>query len=171
MASSAVKALGGEEFYRFYKKIVETDTTNMEDISAGKVIKKNYLRCAKLISSQCRSLGMETKIFDPVKEKTFHPADRKPRPNVIADIDNGKEKTVLILSHYDVVPVPKTQKWKTNPFRLVFKNGKFFARGSSDDKGSGVLCTLAALSELENIPVNVRAIFACDEETQGVGSN
>ncbi|MBI4015574.1 MAG: M20/M25/M40 family metallo-hydrolase [Candidatus Aenigmarchaeota archaeon] len=169
VSAAAIGKLGGEEFYRFYKRIVETDTTNMEDISRGIVLKKNYIKCSKIIAAQCRSLGMETTIFEPVREKIFKPIDKKPRPNVIADIDNGKKKTVLILSHYDVVPVPKTQKWNTNPFKLVFKNGKFFARGSSDDKGSGVLCTLAALSEMENIPVNVRAIFACDEETQGSG--
>ncbi len=168
-SAAAIGAVGGEELYKFYKKIVETDTTNLEGISHGRVLKNNYLKCSKIIAAQCRSLGMETRIFEPVHAGIFKPKDRKPRPNVIADIDNGKEKTVLILSHYDVVPVPKTQKWNTNPFKLTFKNGRFFGRGTSDDKGSGVLCTLAALAEIKNCPVNVRAIFACDEETQGLG--
>ncbi len=169
VSAAAIRALGGEELYKFYKRIVETDTTNLEGLSTGKVLKRNYSRCASLIAAQCRALGMETRIFNPVKEKIFKPADRKPRPNVIADIDNGKDKTILILSHYDVVPAPASQAWKTPPFKLTFRAGKFFGRGSSDDKGSGVLCTLAALAEIKNCPVNVRAIFACDEETQGLG--
>jgi acetylornithine deacetylase/succinyl-diaminopimelate desuccinylase-like protein len=80
----------------------------------------------------------------------------------------------MVISHYDVVPVPKDQatQWTTLPNKLTFKGGLFYGRGSNDDIGSGVIPSLQALRELKRdgvAMVNVRLIAGCDEETGGAG--
>lgn len=45
------------------------------------------------------------------------------------------KKTLLIYGHLDVQPADKDDGWNTDPFVLTEKDGKFFGRGSSDDKG------------------------------------
>jgi len=43
--------------------------------------------------------------------------------------------TILVYGHYDVQPVDPIELWQTPPFEPTVKDGKIFARGSSDDKG------------------------------------
>jgi acetylornithine deacetylase/succinyl-diaminopimelate desuccinylase-like protein len=43
--------------------------------------------------------------------------------------------TILVYGHYDVQPVDPIELWKTPPFEPTVKDGKIYARGSSDDKG------------------------------------
>ena len=43
------------------------------------------------------------------------------------------DKVLLILCHLDVVPT--TGNWTNPPFEPVIKDGRIYARGSSDDKG------------------------------------
>ena len=44
-------------------------------------------------------------------------------------------KTIGIYAHYDVQPEDPVEQWKSPPFELTFKNGKYLA-GVADDKGS-----------------------------------
>lgn len=76
------------------------------------------------------------------------------------------EETMGILGHVDVVPVGTG--WETDPFEPVLKEGRIYARGSSDDKGP----TLAAYYALKiihdlDLPVSkkVRIIIGTDEES------
>ena len=98
------------------------------------------------------------------------------RPNVIVDLDVGASETVLILAHYDVVPVPAEQlsRWKSPPHTLTLRgDGRLYGRGAADDLGSGVVASLLALRRLANgatpSPRNVRLLACCDEETGGEG--
>lgn len=43
--------------------------------------------------------------------------------------------TILVYGHYDVQPVDPIELWKTPPFEPNVRDGKIYARGSSDDKG------------------------------------
>ncbi|MBB6063028.1 succinyl-diaminopimelate desuccinylase [Thermosipho japonicus] len=72
-----------------------------------------------------------------------------------------------ILGHLDVVPEGDLEKWETDPYKLVIRDGKMFGRGVSDDKGPtiGALYALKIASELVKTPRNtVRLIFGTNEE-------
>ncbi|MCI4346229.1 MAG: M20/M25/M40 family metallo-hydrolase, partial [Thermoplasmata archaeon] len=97
-----------------------------------------------------------------------------PRPNIVIDLEAGASERVLLLAHYDVVPVPAEQaaRWTTPPHTLSpNRNGRLYGRGSNDDLGSGVVASLLALRRLAGAPLrrNVRLLICCDEETGGVG--
>lgn len=78
----------------------------------------------------------------------------------------GKDKpTVLIYGHYDVMPVDPIDEWKTNPFTPTIKDGKIFARGTSDDKGQIMANIIAGLEEL---PVNLKYVVEGEEEVGSI---
>ena len=75
-------------------------------------------------------------------------------------VDGG----VILSGHTDVVPV-KGQAWDTDPFTLVKKDGKLFARGSADMKGY-IACCLAILPTLTKADLKkpIYFAFSYDEE-------
>jgi acetylornithine deacetylase/succinyl-diaminopimelate desuccinylase-like protein len=115
-------------------------------------------------------------VFDPVVHGPPRPhLGAAPRPNLIIDHDVGAEERVLILAHYDVVPVPSEQlaRWKSPPFSLTQRSdGRLYGRGANDDLGSGVVASVLALKRVVaegTARRNVRLIVCCDEETGGEG--
>ena len=166
----------GSEPRRLLAQLVATSPTNLEDPVHGRWEKPNYLRAAEVIVRAARSLGLATRVYDPVVAGDvpgeWHGTNR---PNVIVDLDVGARTTALILAHYDVVPVPTEQlaRWKSPPFVLTRRaDGRLYARGSNDDLGSGVVASLTALGHLvdhPDLPTNVRLLICCDEETGGEG--
>jgi acetylornithine deacetylase/succinyl-diaminopimelate desuccinylase-like protein len=78
--------------------------------------------------------------------------------------------TLLIYGHYDVQPPDPLDEWTTEPFRPTVRDGKLYARGSSDDKGQ-VFCLLkayeAVLDSKGQPPLNVHFIFEGEEECGG----
>ena len=71
---------------------------------------------------------------------------------------------VILSGHMDVVPT-EGQPWDTDPFELVPKDGKLYARGSCDMKGF-VACCLAAVPMLQAAELRrpVYLAFSYDEE-------
>jgi acetylornithine deacetylase/succinyl-diaminopimelate desuccinylase-like protein len=78
--------------------------------------------------------------------------------------------TLLIYGHYDVQPPDPLDEWTTPPFTPTVRDGKLYARGSSDDKGQ-VFCLLkayeAVLDAQGRPPLNVNFIFEGEEECGG----
>lgn len=74
--------------------------------------------------------------------------------------------TILVYGHYDVQPVDPLELWETPPFEPVMRDGKIFARGSSDDKGQMFLNIKAVESMLasKSMPANVKMFFEGEEE-------
>jgi acetylornithine deacetylase/succinyl-diaminopimelate desuccinylase-like protein len=175
-SAEAAERIGGERPLRLLTQLVAAAPTNLEDPSRGRYEKANYVRTADVIVRAAREIGLATRIYDPVVAGDvagdWHGA---PRPNVIVDLDAGASETLLILAHYDVVPVPAEQltRWKSPPHTLTYRaDHRLYGRGSNDDLGSGVVGSLLALSRLvdvDRLPRNVRLIAACDEETGGEG--
>ncbi|MGT2741752.1 dipeptidase PepV [Streptococcus plurextorum] len=87
--------------------------------------------------------------------------------NYAGDFEYGDGEEVLgIFAHLDVVPAGSG--WDTDPYTPTIKDGKLFARGSSDDKGPTMACYygLNIIKEL-GLPVSkkVRFIVGTDEES------
>lgn len=87
--------------------------------------------------------------------------------NYAGDFEFGQGDEVLgIFAHLDVVPAGSG--WDTDPYEPVIKDGRIYARGSSDDKGPTLACyyALNIIKELE-LPVSkkVRFILGTDEES------
>jgi len=169
-------SLLGEEGLRLLTQLVATAPTNLEAPGQGRWEKPNYLRTSDAIVRAARTRGLSTRIYDPMTTGDV-PGDWHglARPNVIADLEVGAAETVVILAHYDVVPIPTEQlsRWKSPPHTLTARaDGRLYARGSNDDLGSGVVGSMIALARLTAGPPpprNVRFIACCDEETGGEG--
>src|SRR6266852_7307302 len=52
---------------------------------------------------------------------------------VVRDRGAGTRKPILLLAHIDVVEA-RREDWTSDPFKLLEKDGYFYARGSGDDK-------------------------------------
>jgi acetylornithine deacetylase/succinyl-diaminopimelate desuccinylase-like protein len=169
-------ALGDPRALPLLQELVSIAPTNLEDIPGDRFEKPNYPRAADAIVRGARSFGLATRVYDPLIRGS-HPEEFRgiPRPNVIVDLDAGAPSTVLILAHYDVVPVPTEQRsrWKSSPHTLTLRSdGRLYGRGSNDDLGSGVVASLIALAHLTDVKelrANVRLLVCCDEETGGEG--
>jgi acetylornithine deacetylase/succinyl-diaminopimelate desuccinylase-like protein len=71
--------------------------------------------------------------------------------------------TLLIYGHYDVQPPDPLAEWTTPPFEPTVRDGRVYARGSSDDKGQ-VFCLLKAIAASSKPPVNFRFLIEGEEE-------
>lgn len=88
-------------------------------------------------------------------------------PLVYAEkIVNPDAPTVLIYSHYDVMPVEPLDLWNSNPFEPVVKDGRIWARGADDDKGQAMIQAKAFEYVVRNglLNHNVKFIFEGEEE-------
>lgn len=79
------------------------------------------------------------------------------------------KRTVLIYGHYDVQPAEPLEEWKSPPFEPRFdeKEGKVYARGSSDNKAptlAHILGVAQTLKEQGTLPVNVIFLIEGEEE-------
>ena len=79
--------------------------------------------------------------------------------------------TVLIYGHYDVQPAAMEDGWDTDPFTPIIKDGKLYARGSSDDKGQmfAQLKAVESLLQTNTCPVNIKFVAEGEEEISSGG--
>jgi len=74
--------------------------------------------------------------------------------------------TVLVYGHMDVMPVDPIEKWDTEPFEPVIKDGKIWGRGADDDKGQGMMHIKAfeLMNKTSTLPCNVKFMIEGEEE-------
>jgi acetylornithine deacetylase/succinyl-diaminopimelate desuccinylase-like protein len=76
----------------------------------------------------------------------------------------GSHPTLTIYNHMDVQPAQEPE-WKDEPFRFRKENGRYFGRGTTDDKGPGLTALYAARYAAENgAPLNIRFLWEFEEE-------
>ncbi len=138
----------------FLRELVELDTNSDE--------KKNYVECAEVAKRNCEEAGLGVEVFD-----SKH--DNIPQPNVVATLDTGSKTTVLLCTHYDVVPAGDEEAWKYPPFKLTLKKDRAFGRGVSDNKGNVVACVSAMKQLIESggSKVNYKLLVSPNEEIGG----
>src|SRR5258708_21120579 len=104
--------------FDIYKELIEIDTTRAPgDPDLG----------AEAMAGRLKGAG-----FPEAGVHAFSPVPRK--GNLVARLHgSGARKPILLVAHLDVVPA-KREDWSVDPFKLIEKDGYFYARGSSDDK-------------------------------------
>ncbi len=139
---------------RLLQKLVSFNTDSQE--------KSNYEECSNFLFEEAKEIGTEAKIMDARQMAK----DGLPRPSVILNVQVGSGKTVLLLTHYDVVKA--TGEWKHPPFKLTIEEEKAYGRGAADDKGS-IAALYGAIKELstEKLKYNLIAAMTPDEEVGG----
>src|SRR6476620_8860841 len=126
-------------------------------ISTQSVHLMDMIACAEWLKSKFASLGFEAQVL----QTGGHPA-------VVAKTRHDSSRpTVLIYGHYDVQPIEPLEEWKTPPFEPLIRDGRIYARGSTDNKGQ-IMAHIVGVGELlragRPLPSNVVFLVEGEEE-------
>jgi acetylornithine deacetylase/succinyl-diaminopimelate desuccinylase-like protein len=126
-------------------------------ISAHPDKKDEMLRCAERWAELLRQAGVDRAEVMPSAGNPLVYAEKH-----VAD----DAKTVLIYSHYDVMPAEPLELWHSNPFEPEVRDGRIWARGADDDKGQAMIQAKAFeyLVKHDLLKHNVKFIFEGEEE-------
>src|SRR6056297_92811 len=138
-----------EQLFHFLRiPSVSTDSKHKGDVK----------KAAQFLIDQLNEIGLD--------KVTLHETDG--HPIITAEkCPHEDQPTVLIYGHYDVQPSDPDELWKTPPFEPTVKEGRVYARGSSDDKGQSfthVKAIEAYMKTGTDLPVNVKFILEGEEE-------
>ena len=141
-----------------------TKLVSLQSISSDPSKRSEALQTAEFVVSKLKELGAETKIVtNEINGKN---------PLIFGKLGSDPaKKTVLFYSHYDVQPALKTDGWETEPFTVIEKEGYFYGRGVSDDKGP-IFVVYQAVKELQKkdkLPVNICWLYEGEEESGSEG--
>lgn len=106
--------------------------------------------------------------------KTKSPALSASNPIVLARFPAVKENapTITFYSHYDVMPADSS-KWNTDPWNLTTLNGRYYGRGTTDNKGPILAMIFAIKSLLEKtkdgLAVNIVLLLEGEGEMSNKG--
>ena len=131
-------------------------------INTESVSKKGYAECASIIIDEAKKNSLDWTIVDG----ELGAKDDLSRPNVIVTLDSGSDTTLIIESHFDVVP--PGIGWSYPPFKLTLEDGKAYGRGTADNK-AGIAAVMGALRQLrtEKLDFNIKFLAGVDEEIGG----
>ncbi|MEX0647206.1 MAG: dipeptidase [Balneolaceae bacterium] len=150
------------------RKYIEENSKKFEDelfallkipsVSTGSKHKEDVKKAADFLIDQLTGIGLDNVTLHDTPGNPIITAEKTPH--------SGKP-TVLVYGHYDVQPSDPDDLWKTPPFKPTVKDGRVYARGSSDDKGQSfthVKAVEAYMKTGTELPVNVKFIFEGEEE-------
>jgi acetylornithine deacetylase/succinyl-diaminopimelate desuccinylase-like protein len=128
-------------------------------VSADALAAPELRRCAELTAALLKQAGAAAvEIIDDVPGC---------KPAVVAHYPApAGMPTVLLYAHHDVQPPGDPAGWSTPPFEPVERDGRLYARGSSDDK-AGIAAHLAALRAFGGAPPVGVTVFVEGEEEIG----
>lgn len=92
----------------------------------------------------------------------------KIRPNLVATIPGKDDSARLwVMTHLDVVPEGERSNWKSDPWKVVVKDGRLYGRGVEDNQQGLVSSVFAALAFVKQgiAPARtIKLLFVADEE-------
>ena len=122
---------------------------------------KSNLDCIEYCRQLLASAGFDVAILP-------NPEGTKANLHAVAGPKDGA--ALVLAGHTDVVPV-EGQQWSTDPFRLTQRDGKLFARGTTDMKGFvAVALSVATTLDMRAHDVSLHLILTYDEETGCFGA-
>jgi|UPI0002E8A1C4 acetylornithine deacetylase/succinyl-diaminopimelate desuccinylase-like protein len=132
---------------------------SIPSVSTSKEHKEDIHKAADFIVNYLNDIG-----FDKVEKQ-----QTKGHPLVYAEYNEAgpEAPTVLFYGHYDVQPVDPIELWESDPFQPEIRDGRLYARGSSDDKGQVFmhLAVFEAYMRTEGkLPLNVKVCIEGEEE-------
>src|SRR5665811_1322409 len=130
-------------------------------VSANSDHNADTRRAAEWVKTSLDNIGVPAKIYPTAGH-----------PVVVGEWRNAPGgPTVLIYGHYDVQPPEPLELWTSPPFEPEIRNGRDFARGSTDNKGQILAHILGVEEALREGPLPVNVIFLIEgEEEVGSGS-
>ncbi len=139
-----------------YQELLEIDTTH----SSG-----STTVAAEAVAVRLRAAGIpeaDVVVLGPSPKKG----------NLVARLrGNGAEKPLLLLAHLDVVEA-KREDWSVEPFKLLEKDGFFYARGAIDDKAMAAIFTESFLRmKREGTVLRRDVILALTADEEGGDEN
>src|SRR5690625_2657388 len=135
------------------------DFLSIPSVSTDSVHKKDINEAAGFLETYLTEIG-----FDQVEQQ-----ETAGHPLIYAEYNQAElaATTVLFYGHYDVQPVDPIELWDSDPFKPEVRDGRLYARGSSDDKGQVFmhLAVFEALMKTEHkLPINVKVCIEGEEE-------
>jgi acetylornithine deacetylase/succinyl-diaminopimelate desuccinylase-like protein len=139
------------EYERALGELVEIPT-----ISADPVHAADMRRGAEAAARIVRAAGGRVRVV----KTPGHPV-------VIGEFDAPRgAPTVVLYNHLDVQPAQReAEGWRTEPFRFVRRGDRYFARGTTDDKGPALSALFGVRAARQaGVPVRVRLLWEMEEE-------
>ncbi len=126
-------------------------------VSARSEHNADVARAATWLKGSMEKAGMTARIYPTAGH-----------PIVVGEWRNAPgAPTALVYGHYDVQPAEPLDLWTSPPFEPEVRDGKFYARGSVDDKGQlflHVKAIEAHLATRSKLPLNIILIAEGEEE-------
>jgi acetylornithine deacetylase/succinyl-diaminopimelate desuccinylase-like protein len=145
------------QFRALYKELVETNTA----INTG-----SCTVAAAQIAKRMKDAGFTDAELHPFADPAH------PKEGGLVAILPGRDpqaKAILLLAHIDVVEA-KREDWVRDPFTLIEEDGKFYARGTVDDKAQAAMWADSLIrfrQEGYKPRHTLKMALTCGEETAG----
>jgi acetylornithine deacetylase/succinyl-diaminopimelate desuccinylase-like protein len=120
----------------------------------------NETRAAELLRGWLAADGIEARLYDPMGDQQ--------RQALVARLPGSSGRTIVLMSHSDVVPAVATE-WSHPPFAAEVVDGKLYGRGTLDTKQIGIyqLMTLALLRRQGLAPRDELLLLIEPDEEEG----
>src|SRR3954447_7979845 len=132
------------------------DFLRIPSISAGRPNAEGLMQAAEWVRNRVLRAGGEAELVGAHN------------PIVCGELKANRDDApdVIVYGHYDVQDIGPADEWQSAPFEPTVRDGRLYARGSSDDKGNflPVLHAACELHERGELPVNVRVLIEGEEE-------
>ncbi|MFD7553803.1 dipeptidase [Streptomyces sp. NPDC059835] len=117
-------------------------------------------RTAEWVAAAFTEAGLHDVRLEPTPDGSLAVLGHRPPP--------PGAPTVLLYCHYDVQPPLDESAWRSPPFELTERDGRWYGRGAADCKGNIVMHLTALRALGDDVPVGLKLVAEGSEE-QGTG--
>jgi acetylornithine deacetylase/succinyl-diaminopimelate desuccinylase-like protein len=131
------------------------DLVEIPSVSVEPERRAEVARGAEFAAGLIRELGGEARII---------PTPGHPLVQGLLQCDPSCP-TVTVYNHLDVQPAERSDGWDSEPFSFTRRGDRYFARGTTDDKGPALTALWGARYAHERgARVNIQFLWECEEE-------